>query len=237
MIQQGETGVITLYQYEISPFCDKVRRACHVKGLTYRTVEVLPSRRHAHKAVSPTGKFPAIVHEGHTIVDSTDILDYLDARFPDPDLTPSAPRDRALAAILEDWADESLYFYDLTMRNWPQNRPWFLADLLKHESRFTAALLRPLIPGALEKVARTQGLARKSQAVVSQDLARFYDALDALLTDAPWLAGPMISRADLSVFVMLFVLDRTYEAAALKAQRPRLAAWFEQVRADTAAPA
>lgn len=227
---------LTLYQYEISPFCDKVRRALAIKGLVYQTVEVLPSRRNQHRMISPTGKYPALVDDGRIIVDSTDILDYLEDRFPEPSLTPAAPRERALAAILEDWADESLYFYDLTMRNWPQNRAWFLDDLLRHESRVMQAILRPVIPAALRKVAQTQGLARKAETVVTAELGRLYDALEALLDGAAWLAAPALSRADLAVFVMLNVLDRTVEGERLKRARPKLADWFARVDAASSPP-
>jgi glutathione S-transferase len=225
---------ITLYQFEISPYADKVRRVLRLKGLAYETVEVLVSKRNAHKAVSPTGKFPAIVHEGRTIVDSTDILRYLDVRFPEKRIAPDAPRDAALATMLEDWADESLYFYDLTMRPWPQNREWFVNDLLAHETGFTRTLLARAIPGAIAKAAAGQGLGRKSEATVVADLTALYDALEAWLEGVDWLAGPRLSSADLSVRVMTNVLDRTVEGWALRQERPRIDAWSRRV--DEAAP-
>lgn len=225
---------ITLYQFEISPFADKVRRALRWKGLAFEVVEVLVSKRNAHRRVSPTGKFPALVHDGRTIVDSTDILRYLDEAFPQPRLQPDAPRDRALATLLEDWADESLYFYDLTMRPWPQNRQWFVDDLLAHETGLARGLLARAIPGAIARVARAQGLGRKAEATVVADLAALYDALEAWLEGADWLAGPRLSNADLAVRVMVNVLDRTREGRALRAARPRLDAWCRRV--DAAAP-
>ncbi len=225
---------ITLYQFEISPYADKVRRALRWKGLAFRVVEVLVSRRNAHRAVSPTGKFPALVHDGRTIVDSTDILRYLDQAFPEPRLAPDHPRDAALATLLEDWADESLYFYDLTMRPWPQNRQWFVDDLLAHEQGLARSLLARAIPSAIAKVARAQGLGRKAEATVVADLAALYDALEAWLEGVEWLAGPRLSNADIAVRVMVNVLDRTVEGKALRAARPRLGAWCARV--DAAAP-
>lgn len=225
---------ITLYQFEISPFADKVRRALRWKGLEFAVVEVLISKRNAYRAVSPTGKFPVLAHDGRTIVDSTDILRYLDATFPEPRLAPDRPRDAALAAIFEDWADESLYFYDLTMRPWPQNRQWFVADLLAHEQGLARGLLARAIPCAITRVARAQGLGRKSEETVVADLAALYDALEAWLDGADWLAGPRLSNADLAVRVMTNVLDRTVEGKALRAERPRLDAWCRRV--DAAAP-
>lgn len=225
---------ITLYQFEISPFADKVRRVLRLKGLDFDVVEVPISKPGKYKGVSPTGKFPALVHDGGTIVDSTDILRWLEAHAPHPPIGPDHPRDRALATILEDWADESLYFYDLTMRNWPQNRAWFLDDLLVHERGAGRKLLAALIPGALGKVARTQGLGRKSEATVTADLAMLYQALADLLGDAEWLAGPRLSSADIAVRVMVNVLERTNEGRALLEERPALARWAERV--DAAAP-
>ena len=224
---------LTLYQYEISPFCDKVRRALRLKRLSWQTVEVLPSKGGAHKHISPTRKFPALDLDGRVVVDSTDILRELDRLQPAPPLYPKSPRDRALAVILEDWADESLYFYDLTMRNWPHNRALFVADLVQHETGLARALLPRVIPGALAKAAKSQGTGRKSEATVTADLTMLYGALDGLLDGQHWLAGPALSAADLAVRAMVNVLDRTTEGKAAHSALPALTAWSERVDAAT----
>jgi len=220
-----------LYQYQISPFCDKVRRAMRLKGIEWEMVEipVIPSAKFKH--ISPTGKFPAVEFGDRIIVDSSDIIRHLDEIAPEPRLLPLDPRHRADALILEDWADEILYFYDLTMRNWPQNRQWFLDDLLHAETGLKRRLLERFVPGALKKVATTQGLGRKSEAQVTADLALLYDSLAARLEGQDWLAGPTISIADLGVRSMVFVLDRTVEAKVLHRARPILAAWSARVDA------
>lgn len=226
---------IALHQFEISPYADKVRRALRLKGLAFTVVEIRIGEAGRHRATSPTGKFPVLVMDDTSVVDSTDILLHLDRIVPEPRLAPDDPRDAALATILEDWADEALYFYDLTMRGWPRNRDWFLSDLLAHEpAGLKRTLLARVIPGALAKVTRAQGLGRKSPATVVADLARQLDALDSRLDGADWLAGPRLSSADLAVRVMVNVLERTVEAAALLAARPALAAWCARV--DAAAP-
>jgi glutathione S-transferase len=231
----GELMALTLYQFELSPYADKVRRVLRLKGLGFATAEVPVSKAKKYRHISPTGKFPALDHDGRIIVDSTDILRHLDSAFPAPRVAPDDPRDAALATILEDWADEALYFYDLTMRNWPQNRDWFMDDLLHFEKPGLGRnLLKALIPGALGKATKAQGLGRKSEATVVADLAAQYDALAALLQGRDWLAGPRLSTADLSVRVMLNVIGRAKEGAALMAARPVLADWAKRV--DAAAP-
>jgi glutathione S-transferase len=227
---------ITLYQFEISPYADKVRRALRWKGLAFDTHEIRLTKRNRYRHLSSTGKFPVLVHDGQTIVDSTDILRFLDARFPERPLRPDDARDAALATILEDWADESLYFYNVTMRPWPQNREWFVKDLLAHEPPgLVRNLLAGAIPGAIAKVAKAQGLGRKSEATIVADLASLYDALDGLLSGADWLAGPRLSNADIAVRAMVNVLDRTVEASALRKARPALDGWCHRV--DAEAPA
>ena len=227
--------MLTLYQYELSPYADKVRRVMRLKGLEYATVETPVSKPGKYKSISPTGKFPALVHDGQTIVDSSDIVRHLEAAFPDVKVAPDDARDAAFATILEDWADEALYFYDLTMRNWPQNREWFIRDLLHFEKPgVMRSLLAKLIPGALMKGTRAQGLGRKSEATVVADLGVQYDALEALLDGRDWLAGPRLSTGDIAVRVMVNVLERTVEAKALLQARPALLAWAKRV--DAAAP-
>lgn len=226
---------ITLYQFELSPYADKVRRVMRLKGIAFDTVEIPVSAPKKFRHVSPTGKFPAIVADGKTIVDSSDICRWLEARFPERRIAPDDPRDAALATILEDWADEALYFYDLTMRNWPQNRAWFVEDLLHFEKPgLMRKILAAAIPGALLKATKAQGLGRKSEATVVADLAAQYDALAVLVGNGGWLAGPRLSTADIAVRVMLNVIDRAQEGKALLDARPALLDWANRV--DSAAP-
>jgi glutathione S-transferase len=226
--------MIILYQFEISPFCDKVRRALCLKGLNYECVEILPSQGHKWRHVSPTSKFPVVAHDGKLIVDSTDILKYLDVIAPAPLLYPADPARHALTVLLEDWADESLYFYDLTMRNWPHNRAWFLKDLLRHEKPMLQKLLGYVVPGALLKIAKTQGTGRKTHDIVTRDLGLLYGALAGLLDKTPYLTGETLTAADLAAFAMVHVLQRTTEGAAALAALPVLSAWAQTVDAATA---
>lgn len=225
---------LVLWGYDVSPFSDKVRRVLRLKDVAFEWREVLVSKATARRDVSPTGKYPVLEHDGRFIRDSSDILRHLEAAFAEPPLVPAAPRDRGLATILEDWADESLYFYDLTMRNWPQNREWFARDLLNHETGWKKTMIARLLPGALGKVARAQGLGRKDEGTVTADLATLYDGLERLLDGADWLAGPRLSHADIAVRVMVNVLDRTREGQMLRAARPALDGWCRRV--DAAAP-
>src|SRR4249919_506362 len=101
---------IALYDWPVSPFCMKVRAVLEYKGLPY---EKRPALSHATEIFkrSKVGKVPALDIDGELIVDSTDICHELERRFPEPSVLPNDPRDRARSHALEDWTDESLYFF------------------------------------------------------------------------------------------------------------------------------
>lgn len=232
--------MITLYQFDISPFCDKVRRVLRLKGLDFRVVEVPPSEaaRGRWKAVSPTGKFPVLEHEGRRIFDSTDIVRWLDERFPEPRILPDDPGDRARVHVLEDWADESLYFFEMTMRlAWPENAERWVPILLAAEKPFVRRLLGPLLPRTIRRVTEAQGIGRKGRDDVERELGRHLDALVALLGDGAWLVGDAISLADIAVFAQLFCIRGAITGDEAVAARPALTAWMARVEAATAAAA
>ncbi len=102
------TQSITLHQFHISPYCEKVRRALDYKKLPYRICNVpLESRRELRRKTGQTA-VPVLEIDGTFVLDSTRICRWLDDRCQGPPLIPTNKRDRALNALLEDWADEAL---------------------------------------------------------------------------------------------------------------------------------
>lgn len=231
--------MLTLYQFEISPFCDKIRRVLHFKRVAYRVEEVPPSaalRRVGR--MNPARKLPCIDHDGTVVADSTDIARYLEEHFPDPPLLPGDPAARALCHVLEDWADESLYFYEMRLRfTLPHNARRWIPELVKYEG----ALLRRVLPLALPRVMRStttaQGVGRRPLEVVLRDIERHADAIAGLLGSRDWLVGDAITLADVSVFAQMFCLRGTDEGARIVGTRPTVAAWMARVDRATAAPA
>lgn len=90
--------MITLYQFDISPFCDKVRRILHYKNQPYdiEEITVQDTLLGKIKRINSAGKLPAIDHDGSIVNDSTDIAVYIENIFPDPPLIPSDPKKKRL---------------------------------------------------------------------------------------------------------------------------------------------
>lgn len=232
-------AVITLYQFEISPFCDKVRRVLHLKGQAYTVREVTlgETGRGFIKKLHPSNKLPIIDHDGTIVADSTHIVAYLERAFPEPSLYPTDARDRAIAHILEDWADESLYFYEMCMRfTFPHNAEKWLPELLKHDGGVMRALARRLVPRTTKKQLAAQGTGRKGRERVAQEAAAHIAAVGDYLGDNDWLAGGAISVADIAVFAQLYCLRGTEEGARQIASLPPVQAWMQRVDEATAAP-
>jgi glutathione S-transferase len=221
---------LVLHQFEVSPFAAKVRRALRYKQLPFavRNYAVADAGL-IRRTISPSGKTPVLEHEGRLIVDSTAILCHLEERWPAHPIYPADPAERGLALILEDWADESLFFYDLTMRGWPGNVDWLLRDVLSHDRGFKRWLFAKVLPKGIAKMTAAQGLGRKSPATVCAEIARLFDHLVAVLGTREFLVGGTLSVADIAVAAMCTVLARAAEAAALLAERPALGAWLERV--------
>lgn len=102
--------MLTLYQFEGSPYSWKVRIALAEKGIPWKPI--VPRNREADpdfRRLTPIGKVPVLVTEdGTAVCESTIILEYLDERYPDPPLLPGHPADRARARMVEEIADQYL---------------------------------------------------------------------------------------------------------------------------------
>lgn len=226
--------MIALYQFATSPFTEKVRRALNYKGLAFEVHEVeraaVAGGRYAD--VSPTGKFPALMHDGQAVWDSTDILEHLDHAFPERPVRPTDPRERALAHVIEDWADESLYFYEMTMRlAWPHNLEAALDEFSRSMPGVPRDQLRTRILEGVGAVTRAQGLGRKPPEQIVADAERHFQALDALLSGHDWLVGERLSSADLAVIAQVNALLYAEEARAALERTRHVKPWLARVNA------
>lgn len=228
--------MITLYQFEISPFCDKIRRVLNVKGVPYRIEEVPPSKTlSVVRKLNPAGKQPFLVDDdGRVVADSTDIAWYLEDRHPEPRLVPDDPRERALCHVLEDWADESLYFYEMRLRfTLPHNARRFIPELVKYERTLVQKIAPLAMPIVLRRTVASQGIGKKPLDIVLRDVERHLDAVAGLLGDGDWLVGRNLTLADISVFAQLFCIRASDEGGRMIAARPTVAAWMSRVDGTT----
>lgn len=219
---------IRLYDWPVSPFCHKVRAVLEHKGLPYERLPAL-SNRGLIRRRGGVGKVPALELDAEFLVDSTDIVHELERRFPDCPVLPPSASARALCHVLEDWADESLYFLGL-YHHWHEPAGVAAARRYFHRS-WAGVLLFPPLRWRIERQLAGQGVGRKAPAQVRADLERNLDAVEALLEPGPFLLGDGPWLCDHALLAQLVYLQRAAALGGLYAERPAIRAFLERMRA------
>jgi glutathione S-transferase len=215
----------------LSPYCVKVQLAFTLKHVPFTIVNTLFPRQ------NPRNKVPFVVWDDRKLEDSTAIVEAIDAAGEGAKLIPADPAGRGEADILEDWADESLYWHGVLAKfhddgTWARLKPEFAASF--------PALMRLVGPTVARRqtLAKldSQGLTRREPALVARELGRHLDSLESRLRDRPWLVGGAISIADVAVTAMLSQLHEKLAPgpAAEIARRHKLSAMMKRVFAAAA---
>jgi glutathione S-transferase len=98
--------MIKLYDSAFSPFARKVRMALEYKGLNYDAVDgLIRSNHEALKDVNARIEVPALVDDDVVVINSSDIVAYLDHRYPAKCIYPDGPAARVHARAWERVAD------------------------------------------------------------------------------------------------------------------------------------
>jgi glutathione S-transferase len=221
-----------LYDLTDSPFCAKARICLQVKGVPYRRVTLTLGKLRELKHLNPLGKVPVLMDRGHAIVDSSTIARHLDAEYPEPPLLPSDPAARAYASILEDWADESLYFIVGAFK-WlnPANRATALERTM---SELGGGALRPLmgrlVVRRIVRTYRVRGYGPDSLPHFEERMRECLGWLAALVTGRTFLLGRTLTVADIAVYAQLAWM-RGYVEARLLVEQPAVGEWLARLDA------
>lgn len=85
---------LILYTHPMSPCAQKVRIVLTEKSLCWESRYVdLPGKENlteAYLKLNPLGVVPTLVEDGHSIIESSIICEYLEDRFPTPRLRPDS---------------------------------------------------------------------------------------------------------------------------------------------------
>ena len=116
---------ITLYDNPFSPLARKVRLVLAHKKLSFVSVDALArSSQDRLGAVNPRAEVPVLVDGEITVVNSADIVAYLEHRHPHPPVLPAAPGARVAARAWERLADGvfDAILHDISIWTWPTHR-------------------------------------------------------------------------------------------------------------------
>lgn len=203
-----------VYGASLSPFVRKVLAYGAEKG---RELEHKPlglgSDDPDFLAASPFRKIPGFKDGDFAISDSSAIIHYLEAKYPDPPLIPAAPEARARVIWFDEFADTILCACGAKM--------------------FFNRIVAPRFLGR-------EGDLETADKAEREELPPILDYLERTLPESGWLVGDGITLADIAVATAFanfrhlgIVLDgRRYPRVAAFAERmlarPSFAGWVER---------
>jgi glutathione S-transferase len=202
-------------------------------------------------AINPAALVPVLVHHGHPVYESHDILRYAAARSRTPDAL--VPSDEATRAVMERWIDRSSLTGDDPTTALAASAgncvpgltvPLFAAmirDVATH--RIAEGLLfhrlkrRPLVflvlkAAGLARIARLAPL-RRTVIASRRQMERHLDDLarQIVASGGPWITGARLTLADVSWAVIFERLREADWTSELLASRPALDAYWQRLRA------
>jgi len=209
---------VTVYGAAYSTYVRTVRLTLEEKSVFYDLIDIdvfAPSGPPSeYLRMNPFGRIPSFEHDGFRMYEAVPIARYIDETFGGPMLQPRDIRERARMNQIISVLDSYAY-------------RTFVWDIY---------------------VERSNGLRGKTpdEKRIASALPRAHaclDALGALIGDGKWLAGSVLSLADLHAVPMFDYLLRTTEGEDLLSSSPPMMRWWNQVavrpsvRATSPAPA
>ena len=222
-----------LFHFTMSNCSQRVRLGLEEKGLEWTSHHLnLPGNEHVsadYQRINPKGVVPTLVHDGQVVIESNDILGYLDEHFPDPPLRPAAGEARQ---AMQEAIDRSSAFqptikvlsHELLFRPFRKVGPEVIA-LYEKEHR-DASLVGFLRDYAEEGPAWKERVER-----ANEELTKTLDGLETLLSRSPWLSGDSYGLADISWVVNV---NRLGQAGVDLAPWPCFRDWGERAMARPA---
>jgi glutathione S-transferase len=182
--------------------------------------------------LNPNGVVPTLDHDGSIVIDSSVIIEYLDEVAPQASFTPQDPvaraRMRALMRFIDEMPAAAVRVPTFNLAFLPR----FAA--MSEEDFLAFAESKPLRKEFMLAMGRTGFPAAEMQKALDR-LRRTYERMDAEIEQSggPWLMGEDITLADVAVMpalVRMADLGRAGDWADL----PRVARWFDMIRAHPA---
>ena len=243
--------MIELFQFPFSHYCEKARWALDYKGIPFQTVDLLPGfHLRTVRKIAPKTRVPVLRHDGIVIQDTSAIIDYLETKYPNPSLTPSAPDAIREAREWEEYFDKEI---GVTWRLWHLYHCLPIRHLaLRLLLQDAAWHKRPLFMLAFPVIRRAMiqhiNINANTASQSEQRLRAAFDRLDEALDGRPFLVEDRFSRADLTACALLSLCclpddseaSATFPATVLKFRNElkgrRLYQWVRSVYSSYRAP-
>ena len=228
---------IHLLHFMGSSCSQKTRIFLNVKGIEWESHHVDLSKNENYTewfmGINPRGLVPVLVDDGDVIIESNDILEYLEAKFPSPPLIPEGKEIESHDLLA---AEDELHLdlRALSMRYaFPGAKPRSDEALEKYESFGTGT-----VAGTLDTHKETElsffremqnngGITNDQVHTSAHRFKEHYSELDARLAGSPYLLGTDFSLLDIAWYIYSVRLSNA--GYPLRELHPRVGSWFDQL--------
>ena len=227
--------MLTLFHFWSSTCSRKVRLCLAEKKLDWdsRHIDIVNMRDNHqdwYVNLNPNGTVPTLDHDGHIVIESNIILEYLEEAFVEYVLRPPLAPERALMRLWMDKA-ETVVHRNINVISWNKRH-------MPRMSQYTEEEHRIILEKFPDPDKRRVMLARLANGVTVEEethclhrLSAFMDEMEKTLGHHSWLAGNTFSLADIAVtpFVERFRENGLDELVDFE-QRPNVGEWWSRVQ-------
>jgi glutathione S-transferase len=227
---------LRLFGTRVSPFMEKVVCGLQWKGLQFEKVS-LRTPIQLRRWSPQTGKVPVLEIDGERIYDSTLILRRLEALKPSPSFWSAEPVVAARQRMLEDWADESLYWQLMAERWCSECRAATLEEVAADLPSWIRIIAKStFLPSRLGRAPVIQGFGRLPREVRLREFEASLDDLVMQLAESPFFFAESLSAADIALYAQLRCVSSGPTPALARAveARPTLVSHLVRVKNSTA---
>lgn len=221
--------MIALYHYPSSPCAGKVRAVLSEKKVDWesRIVDIADKEnlRPEYLKLNPKGVVPTLIDGGHTIVESTIIMEYLDTAYARDSLKPVGAYEQTHMRKWTKWVDETLH------PNWAGIawttliRPGWLEKSRAEVDALLGKLIDPARRARQQRLYE-QGYSSPEFVTSMTILDKTMADMETALTGKPWLAGPSPTLADVAVLPYIISAEKFGLASMYEKGRPGVTAWL-----------
>jgi len=198
--------MITLYQFPISHYCEKIRWALDYKNIGYEIKNLLPGLHLSRtRKLAPDTCVPILVDGDRVIQGSDSIITYLDETYAGQSLTPETGQLKNEALEWEQYVDREVGIHvrrccyhvllehpDIVIPFFTHQGPWY--------GKLYIFCVYPKLKKAMRKY---MNINQESEQRSRERLRVVIDKLHSHLQQNAFLVGDQFSRADLSAASLL----------------------------------
>ena len=198
-----------LYHAGVSNCSMRVRIALEEKGLAWNSHHLdLFKKEHItpeYFGINPNGLVPTLVHDGKVIIESDDIIEYLDINFPEPPLRPPEGPERE---VMEVWLRRATAIHLKAVKThiYEKRVRGQMAQSDEQKEQYEKLQTNESLLEFHRKSAN-DGFTQQELDDAKATLDQSFADLELELASREWLAGSEFSLADIAWVPLYFTMD------------------------------